>query len=271
MADDQNAEVSSDAPSIANKAATALSPPSYSAWRTGAHLYMPFVTMALLIILDSPYDTAVGNTLWVGLSAIPTNWLASLLYPTDRPEPTPAQAIRFSRKSGFYRAIVLYTFHWHFLMPNNLELFIKDYLMTLGIGWLIGERPAGTKQRRSEFGTHLLWVAGSALLMFLAPSFLPFWQVLASRVIMKAAYVALVDDIVGLLARPNVKSWQGKIRLVLVQAFVILFICRVLLRWAEEYLLARENHAIGLEALEALQKLDKTEELFDDDGDRFLV
>lgn len=225
------------------------------------------------MILGSPFESTQANILCVILSAIPTNWLACFFYPADRPEPTAEEAIRFSRKSDIYRAAILYTYRWLFGRPFDLSFFIIDFLMTYPFGSLVGERPAGVKQRRSEFGVHLLWAAGSLALVFLAPSFLSFGVNLADRVIWRVTYIALVDDIVGILARPNLKTWKGRVRLVLTQAFVILFACWMLLRWKRDAILAYQNdeeYQAALAAFKGQQDSVEAEEPLEDDGDRFL-
>ena len=276
MADHQQAEAPSIPTHAWHKSPVSSSPssPLYSAWRTSAHLYLPFVTVALFMILGSPFETIKANVLCIILSAIPTNWLGTFFYPADRPEPTPDEAIRFSRKKDIYRAAILFTYRWLFGTPFSLEFFIADFSISYGIGSLIGERPAGTKQRRSEFGVHLLWVAGNAVLVYFAPSFLSYWVNVADRVIWRAAYIALVDDIVGVLARPDLTTWKGKVRLVLTQAFTILFMCWMLLRWKRDLILAYQNdkeYEAALAALQIQQESVEVEGEVEDDGDRFFV
>lgn len=211
------------------------------------------------------------------LSAIPTNWFAALFYPADRPEPTPQEAIRFSRKSDIYRAAILFTYRWLYGTPFNLQFFVADLAFSYGLGATIGERAVGTKPRRSEFAAHLLWVAGSSVLMMYAPAFLSFWVTLVDRAIWRAAYIALVDDVVGILTRPNVKSWQGKVRLVLVQALVIFFTFWVLIRWMNGVVESYTDDPKFQAALAALEELNVEQEPvgmqvdIEDDGDRYLV
>ncbi|KAJ4984832.1 hypothetical protein SVAN01_09705 [Stagonosporopsis vannaccii] len=273
MADHHNDKGLFTPPDVASESFPSSPSPSYSSWRTGAHLYFPFVTVVLFMTLGSPFESTQANILCVIFSAIPTNLAASLVYPTDRPEPTPKEAVRFSRKSDIYRAAILFTYRWLFGTPFNLYFFIIDFMMTYPFGSLIGERPASAKQRRSEFGVHLLWAAGSAALVFIAPSFLSFGANLADRVIWRVTYIALVDDIVGALSRPNLKTWKGKARLVLTQAFVILFTCWLLLSWKRDMILAYQNdeeYQAALAALKVQQDSIEAEEPFEDDGDRFL-
>ena len=259
-------------------------PPVYSRWRTAAHLYLPFVTVGLFMTFGSPFETTEANLLCVVLSAIPTNWLGSFFYPNDRPEPTPEQAVRFSRKSDIYRAAILFTYRWLFGTPFDLMLFIREFLMSYTIGSVIGERPAGTKQRRSAFATCLPWVIGSSVLVYIAPSFLEFWLMVLDRVLWRTAYIALVDDIIGVLARPNLETWKGKVVLVLTQAFTITFTCWMLLRWKRDLILALQLSELQEDseykaAIETLiggklpgeVDFDASVADIEDDGDRFLV
>lgn len=248
--------------------------PTYSAWRTAAHLYIPFITVALFMTFGSPVDTIPATVVCIILSAIPTNWLASFFYPPDRPEPTPQQAIRFSRRSDIYRAAILFTYRWLYGTPFNLQFFIADFLTGYLISVAIAERPAGTKQRRSEFIVHATLVAINAALMTIVPSGLGFVLMFLDRMIWRAAYIALVDDVIGVLTRPNLKTWKGKVVLVLTQAFTILFTCWILLRWKRDMLLSLENNEDWQAALAGLKPPEASEEEgldFEDDGDRYLV
>lgn len=276
MEDHQPGERSQTPPKASEVKATPSSPPvpAYSAWRTTAHLYFPFITVALFMTFGSPVDTIPATVLCIILSAIPTNWLASFFYPPDRPEPTPQQAIRFSRKSDIYRAAILFTYRWLYGTPFNLQFFIADFLTGYLISVAIAERPAGTKQRRSEFIVHATLVLINAALMYIVPSGLGFVLMFLDRMIWRAAYIALVDDVIGVLARPNVKTWQGKVVLVLTQAFTILFTCWMLLRWKRDMLLSFENNEDWEAALTGLKSQDASDEVgleFEDDGDRYLV
>lgn len=248
--------------------------PSYSTWRTAAHLYFPFITVALFLTFGSPFDSIPATVACVALSAIPTNWLASFFYPVDRSEPTPQQAIRFSRKSDIYRAAILFTYRWLYGTPFNLHFFIADFITGYLISVAIAERPAGTKQRRSEFIVHATLVLINAALIFVLPSGLGFVLMFLDRMIWRAAYIALVDDVIGVLARPNLKTWQGKLVLVLTQALTILFTCWMLLRWRRDMLLSFENNRDLQAALAGAELREGYKEGaldFEDDGDRYLV
>lgn len=276
MDDHQQAESPRAPPNASDpKPATASPPvPSYSRWRTAAHLYLPFVTVALFMTFGSPFDTIPANVMCVILSAIPTNWFASFFYPADRPEPTPQQAIRFSRKSDIYRGAILFTYRWLFGTPFNLRFFIADFATGYLISVAIAERPAGTKQRRSEFIVHLTLIAINAVLIQITPSFLSDMLMLVDRMIWRAAYIALVDDVIGVLSRPNLKTWKGKVVLVLTQAFTIFFTCFILLRWRRYMILALQEDEEFQAALAGLDLQQASEEVgvdFEDDGDRFLV
>jgi hypothetical protein len=274
MAEHQPAGASQHPPSTPeDKPAASSGPaPSYSRWRTAAHLYFPFVTVAMFQVVGTPFDTVPGIVICIFLSAIPTNWFASLFYPTDRPEPTPEQAIRFSRKSDIYRGAIIFTYRWLYGTSFNLGFFIADFITGYLISFAIAERPAGTKQRRSEFIVHMTLIFINEMLIRLVPSFLGNMLLLIDRMIWRAAYIALVDDVIGVLARPNLKTWKGKVVLVLTQAFTILFTWVMIARWrmAMEF----ENDEEFQAALAGLNLQQASEEVgvdFEDDGDRFLV
>lgn len=57
----------------------------------------------------------------------------------------------------------------------------------------------------------------------------------ADRTIWRTAYVALVDDVIGVLARPDVKTLRGKAVLVSVQAFTITSLMYVALSMMRRY------------------------------------
>jgi hypothetical protein len=215
-----------------------------------------------------PFADTTANFLCVVFSALPTYWFASLVYPANRPEPTPEQSMRFTRKKDVYRAGVLFTYRWLFGTPFTLSFFIVDFLMTYGLGALMGERPVGARQRRSEFGVALPWVAGSALLMQYAPSALSYWVTVADRGLWRVAYIALVDDVVGVLAWPNVKTWKGWMKLVLTQAFTITCVCWLMLSWRRAMILAYAERSLA----SAMQPGSVDAGVgVEDDGDRFLV
>ncbi|KAF3035047.1 hypothetical protein E8E11_001736 [Didymella keratinophila] len=276
MEDHRQAERSQTPPKGTEDKPAPSSPPAptYSAWRTAAHLYFPIITVTLFMTFGSPVDGIPRTILCIILSAIPTNWLASFFYPPDRPEPTPQQAVRFSRKSDIYRAAILFTYRWLYGTPFNLQFFIADFLTGYLISIAIAERPAGTKQRRSEFIVHVTLIAINAALMYIVPSGLGYVLMFLDRMIWRAAYIALVDDVVGVLTRPNVKTWKGKVVLVLTQAFTILFMCWMLLRWRRDMMLSLENNEDWQAALAGLKPRDTSngvEVEFEDDGDRYLV
>ena len=245
-------------------------PPSYSAWRTAAHLYFPFITVALLMLLGTPFNDAKSNVIYTWLMAIPTNWLASFFYPTDRPEPTPKEAVCFSKKGALYRVVVLFTYRWLSGAPFELTFF-TDFMLSYGLS---ASGPAGTKPRRSEFAAHLPWWLGSWIVLRFAPSFWTWLAYVVERSIWRETYIALVDDLVGVLGRPNLSTWQGKLRLVLVQAFVIMFSCYLLLSWRRDLILGDPNYLENEAARAAFNVQEEPVEMgqiFEDDGDRFLI
>jgi len=86
------------------------------AWRKYVHLYAPLITMTHSCILhsgsptDPSAESAEQTVLLTASTAIPTLFLASLFYPTDRPESTPEESIRFMRKHDAYRAGMIATY-----------------------------------------------------------------------------------------------------------------------------------------------------------------
>jgi hypothetical protein len=115
------------------------------------------------------------------------------------------------------------------------------------MGVVIGERPAGARQRRSDFFVALLWLVGSGILCRTVPSsmgILLFLTGAFDRTVWRAAYVALVDDIVGVLSRPNVQTLSGKITLVLLQSITITSLVYFALALANRMVLAG-NDAIS--------------------------
>jgi hypothetical protein len=210
------------------------------------HLYMPLITVLLILTntpivahLSNPNNDNPQNTIYlVAASAIPTYLVASYLYPANRPAPTHEEAVRFTRKHEAYRALVLATYGRLYGTPFNLQFLIADFFFSFAIGSVIGERPAGSRQRRSEFLVALMWLVGSGILnMVVPPSMetLSFFLGGVDRTVWRAAYLALVDDIIGVLARPNVRTLGGKLRLVLVQSFTITSIVSLALAWLKRF------------------------------------
>jgi hypothetical protein len=237
--------------------ATASSPPT---WRAYVHLYMPLITAGLLL-LSGPFIDALNPTdnvpryrLAVAiLSAIPTHVVASYFYPADRPDATPEQAVRFTRRSAIYRAAVLFTYRWLYGTPFNLGFFIGDMVLSYMVDLVIPVRPAGTKPRRSEFVVVALCTVVSSALMSVAPPALFFWVGVVDRTMWRAAYMALVDDVIGVLARPNVRTLKGRVVLLCVQAFTIASLLGLARAWARRSLhaqleaaFARMNSAPGV-------------------------
>lgn len=194
-----------------------------------AHLYMPIITSLLIItnptlLPNVTSNSPQSNILLTAATAIPTYFFASKIYPSNRPTPTPQQAIRFTRKHDAYRALVLFMYGRLYGTPFNLQFLIADFMMSYAIGYAIGENPVGTPQRRSEFGVAVCWVAASHLIKTLFAklgSSVAFWLLVADRAIWRAAWVALVDDVVGVLVWPDLRTFWGRVRVVLVQGVVI--------------------------------------------------
>jgi hypothetical protein len=169
-------------------------------------------------------------------SAIPTYLIGSMFYPTNRPDPSPEESIRFTRKNDLYRAGVIATYGRLYGTPFNIMFYIMDVVFSFMVDNVIGERPVGTKQRRSEFLVALLWVIGSQVVQVFVPIGTPgvgLFIGMVDRTLWRTAYIALVDDVIGVLTRPNLRRLRGKATLVLVQAFVVFSIEYLVLTWGK--------------------------------------
>ena len=213
-----------------------------AAWRRYAHLYAPLIASPFAVFLSPAIAQATGfttggNSLPLVVSfAIPTYLVASSFYPSNRPEPTPKQSIRFTRKNDLYRAGVIATYGRLFGTPPNVIQYLVDILGSYGADQWIGERPVGTRQRRSEFLIALTWILGSWFVRFFVSFDTPMLQQivpLVDRILNLTAYVALVDDVVGVLTRPNLRTKKGKATLIATQAFTISACVFLFMRWAK--------------------------------------
>jgi hypothetical protein len=224
-----------------------------TAIRKYAHLYMPIITATLvftigpiLICFAGPSrNNPMVTILLVAASAIPTYYIASNIYPANRPHPTLEESARFSRNHAAYRALILATYGRIHGTPFNLQFLIADFICSYIIGFAIGERPVGTEQRRSAFFNALLWLVGSSVLQQLVPPTMPtlaFWALVVDRTVWRTAYVALVDDVIGLLAHPDVSTPRGKLTLVLVQSFTITSLVYFALSWVQRWI-SRQNQS----------------------------
>jgi hypothetical protein len=221
----------------------------FPAWREYIHLYMPLIANIFIYIFTPfiaealGFDSSVQTMAFVASTTIPTYLIGSLFYPTNRPDPTPDESIRFTRKNDLYRAGVIATYGRLYGTPFNTVFCIADVICSFGADTFIGERPVGTKQRRSEFLVALLWVVGSQVFQVVIPVDTPVVGILigmADRTLWRTAYVALVDDVVGLLSRPNVRTLKGKVTLLLVQTFVNLSIAYLVFSWLRRLLEAKQ-------------------------------
>jgi hypothetical protein len=194
-----------------------------------AHLYMPLLTSTLIclkpgLLPGMSSNSPQMNILLTFASAIPTFWAASKVYPSNAPAATPAQAIRFTRKHDAYRAVVLFMYGRFFGTPFNLQFLVADFFMSYALGYAIGENPIGTPQRRSEFAVAVCWVAASHVVQLVTGPLgagVGFWVLVADRAIWRAAYMALVDDVIGVLVWPDYRTFWGRVRVVAVQGVVI--------------------------------------------------
>ncbi|OAL49761.1 hypothetical protein IQ07DRAFT_65038 [Pyrenochaeta sp. DS3sAY3a] len=209
-----------------------------------AHLYFPAITAFLILINGTIVAAFVNPTnqrpqdtlLLVAASALPTHLAASYFSPVavNGPEAPRREHTRFTRKHDAYRALVLATYGRLFGTPFNPRFFILDFLLSYVAGAAIGERPEGTRQRRSEFFVALLWLAGSSVVTALVPPSMPtltFWVTVADKMLWQSTYLALVDDVINVLARPNLRTYRGRATVILVQSFTITFLVYIVLSW----------------------------------------
>lgn len=207
--------MSAQAPNSEPQASGPMAPSPIPAWRAFAHLYFPALT---IIFLTSSVPDPFSHRALLLASAIPTYCLASLVH---KPRPRPTE--RFTRRSDLYRAAVLFTYGRLLGTPFDLLNFVLDFFATYGIGAIL-DQDEGAPPRRSEFFVHgLLTTASSMVFGFIPPSWTWTWIIMGSidRAMFRAAYLALVDDVVKVLAYPQVGSKRGKAVVVGVQAVII--------------------------------------------------
>jgi hypothetical protein len=158
------------------------------------------------------------------LSAIPTYLVASRLY--QPAAPSPSDCVRFTRRHDSYRALVIASYGFVFGLPFNFRSLIADFLLSYVVGFAIGER---TPKRRRESVVALVWCMASLFMAFLfmvldlrprVPQ-LEYGLEVAGHAIWQAAWLALVDDILGVLMKPDVSTVRGRVVCVLVQGLVI--------------------------------------------------
>ncbi|KAF2444492.1 hypothetical protein P171DRAFT_33551 [Karstenula rhodostoma CBS 690.94] len=189
--------------------------PPAPAWRAFVHLYLPVLTSTFLILfVANPFS----HRALLLASALPTYFLASLVY---RPRPRPVE--RFTHRSDIHRAAVLFTYGRLLGTPFNLLNYILDMFASYSVG-AVFDQPEGAPPRRSEFFVQaLLTIASTVLFRFVPPSWGLAWTVMGGidRSMYRAAYLALVDDVVRVLGYPQVESKRGKATVVGVQAMFI--------------------------------------------------
>jgi hypothetical protein len=194
--------------------------------------------------LTNPTHESPQNAfLFTVLSALPTYAVGSFMY---QPDPTPSEPVRFTRKHDAIRAIVLFTYGRLYGTPFNLQFLIADYIMSYTAGFVMGE-PA--RHRRSEFLVALLWLVGSTIVETLIPpsmSSLAFLHLAIDRTLWRTAYLALVDDVVNVLSRPNIRTLRGRVTLICVQAFTITFLVWFALSWLRRF---NETHPQGVKTV----------------------
>lgn len=207
-----------------------------------AHLYMPLITAFLILanppivwLLTNPRGRPYDALLCILGASVLTLAIGSYMH---KPDTVPWDGVRFTRKHEAIRAAVLFTYGRWFGTEINLRFLIADYVLVYIVAeYLIGE-PA--RQRRSEFLVALVWLVGSGIAFRATPGS---WEVvyfftgMVDRIMWRTAYIALVDDVVGVLARPDVRTVTGRLTLLVMQAFTITSLVwgalRGLRRWHE--------------------------------------
>ncbi|KAF1965075.1 hypothetical protein BU23DRAFT_561407 [Bimuria novae-zelandiae CBS 107.79] len=184
-------------------------------WRVYAHLYFPFITTVLLtLFIAQPYE----HRLLLLASALPTYFLASLVH---HPRPRPPE--RFTRRSDLHRAAVLFAYGRLLGTPFGLLNYLLDLLASYGVGAVL-DRPEGAPPRRSEFLVHVLATAASTVVFgMIPPSWETAWTIMGSvdRVMYRSAWMALVDDVVKVLAYSDLSTKKVKVGVVGLQALII--------------------------------------------------
>jgi hypothetical protein len=207
--------MSTPTPSLSPGASDLNPQPFAPAWRAFVHLYFPvFTNIFLTLFIANPFS----HRALLLASALPTHYLASLVH---QPRPRPIE--RFTRRSGLHRAAVLFTYGRLLGTPFGLLNYALDIVASYSIGGVL-DRPEGAPPRRSEFFVHALATAASTLVFnFIPPSWGLAWTAMGAidRSMYRAAYLALVDDVVRILAYPEMGSKKEVAVVVGVQAVLI--------------------------------------------------
>lgn len=215
------------APPPTDPSAPSPAEPAPPAWQSFAHLWVPVATI-LLLVTYLPDPIQVGPL--VLFSVVPAHFVASQIYPSNHPPPTPEENVVFTRRHWGYRAAVLFTYGRLYGTPFRLANFIPDiFLDELLRSYLIPDRGADEPQRRSEFLIAALWTTVTLFLSSLIPATSGLlWTLVmsADRIMWRASYMGLVDDLVKVLGYPNFRTWKGRSLVILVQfTFIYLSVC----------------------------------------------
>ena len=209
-----------------------------------AHLYMPLITTFVILanrpifrLLFNPSGRPFDAFLGILGASVLTFSIGTCVH---KPDTVPWDGVRFTRRHEAIRALVILSYgRWHGT-PINLQFIIADWVLSNVVSqYLIGE-PA--KQRRSEFLVALLYLVGSGIAFGATPGsweIVYFFTGMVDRIVWRTAYLALVDDIVGVLWRPDVRTVRGRATLLLVQAFTISSLVYGVLSWMRRTVDAR--------------------------------
>ncbi|PVI00897.1 hypothetical protein DM02DRAFT_655027 [Periconia macrospinosa] len=196
-----------------------------SRWQSLVHLYLPFVSSFLFVLL-SPYPQQLFPGSPTFVTAILTNVVASIIYPPNQPPPTPEQTIPFTQRRLIYRAAVAFTFNSAFPSPHSLNFFTVFLLDIFVVSrYLVPDRNVNQPQRRSEFLAAAKWALVTEILARLFPQsssgWLHYLVYTAEWILLRKAYMGLVDDMINVLSYPNMSTWRGRILVPLLQCVLV--------------------------------------------------
>lgn len=208
-------------------------PGGYPFYRAYIHLILP---IAILIL-----NRLTPHVLLLIPVTIVTYLIGSFIYPKHRLPPSPwlPEARRFSDKWWVYRVAILQGYDIFMSPPGTLSL--STLLQNTGLTYvtynyfgLTGDMNDGRPPRHlwgSVFLKPALRVVASESLMYLLSRYVPaiagFWPIrFIHSAFWREAMIALVDDVIGGLAYPDVRTKKGKAKVMGLQYFV--FFCTTL-------------------------------------------
>lgn len=205
-------------------------PGGYPFYRAYIHLILP---IALCI-----FNSLATNFILLIPLAFLTYFIGSFIYPNHRlppPEWSP-EARRFSEKWWPYPVAIVQVYGYIWNLPSPLSL--SNLVQNVGITY-VGLNYFGLLNNGDFRPSSRLW--GSAFLMpalravaydcllYLLLRYIPiignFWLIRwASGALWRVAVIALVDDVIGGLAYPDVRTKKGKAKVITLQFFVFCYV-----------------------------------------------